>query len=791
MDKLKISRIGIKNFKHIEELFLDFSSKDLIVLDGPNGFGKTTIFDAVELILTGKINRIKNTADKRIGYSDILLVKNPDLDTEIKIEFSDEKNSFTIAKKIDSKKRYTPSDRKPDNWNIFETYYLENYQLNIEDGEPISVEEVGNKLSTENLERYFNLFYYVQQEENTMFLKQNAKDRMDEISQLFDTKKELSELDKLNSIKSQITSDRRRLEGVDGQIAVKSKALDLLKNEVKDIKKETMKEIDYFILMEEDENNINEWDKEIISINKDMRDKFLGELRSIYSLKRDFENFSKTEFNNKLYKYMGDADFLKFVVITTNFIEKYEVFISLKTIENELLKSKNKISKQNLATNLKIDYFKDLKRLLSLDINLENLQYYLTRLENLNLKMGELSSIAQELNTTRAVLMSHYEKIKSEFENTECPLCGQQYESYKGLIDSISNKEKTFSKMLDEESQEFNKLYEKLFEDYVEDILIIIDNYLNTEGNIVDQEFYDVLLQAIQKKSLITEFINWCNINDLDIQEFLYTDLTNLRNFDVNVYDLKEYLLSKTLIVESGYGNHENNKHILKTIFGDDISKANNVRLEDITKKAQYINYQYYFSNSQNFVNLEKEIRELTIKLDNLKIIDERVKNIISVYEDKIYNHWKKIIRDIEIPFYIYGGKIIQNYQRGCGLFIKESENYNQKSIKFISDIKTDHDAINYLSSGQLSGLVIALTLALNKVYGKKSIDLLMIDDPVQTMDEINIASLTELLRNEFYNKQIVISTHEEEVSRYIRYKFSKYNLKTLSYNLKNQIYSK
>ena len=179
-----------------------------------------------------------------------------------------------------------------------------------------------------------------------------------------------------------------------------------------------------------------------------------------------------------------------------------------------------------------------MKRLLSLDINLENLQYYLTRLENLNLKMGELSSIAQELNTTRAVLMSHYEKIKSEFENTECPLCGQQYESYKGLIDSISNKEKTFSKMLDEESQEFNKLYEKLFEDYVEDILIIIDNYLNTEGNIVDQEFYDVLLQAIQKKSLITEFINWCNINDLDIQEFLYTDLTNLRNFDVNVYDL-------------------------------------------------------------------------------------------------------------------------------------------------------------------------------------------------------------------------------------------------------------
>lgn len=104
--------------------------------------------------------------------------------------------------------------------------------------------------------------------------------------------------------------------------------------------------------------------------------------------------------------------------------------------------------------------------------------------------------------------------------------------------------------------------------------------------------------------------------------------------------------------------------------------------------------------------------------------------------------------------------------------------------------MKFDHDAINYLSSGQLSGLAIALTLALNKVYGEKSIDLIMIDDPVQTMDEINIASLTEILRNEFKEKQIIMSTHEEEVSRYIRYKFAKYNLNTKRINIKNEIYS-
>ena len=34
----------------------------------------------------------------------------------------------------------------------------------------------------------------------------------------------------------------------------------------------------------------------------------------------------------------------------------------------------------------------------------------------------------------------------------------------------------------------------------------------------------------------------------------------------------------------------------------------------------------------------------------------------------------------------------------------------------------------------------------------------LLIDDPVQTMDEINMASFVELLRNEFKDKQIFIN---------------------------------
>jgi exonuclease SbcC len=102
-------------------------------------------------------------------------------------------------------------------------------------------------------------------------------------------------------------------------------------------------------------------------------------------------------------------------------------------------------------------------------------------------------------------------------------------------------------------------------------------------------------------------------------------------------------------------------------------------------------------------------------------------------------------------PFYIYSGKIMQNYQRGLGLFIKERE--QAESIVFVFENSSDHDALNYLNSGQLSALVISFTLALNKVYGNNDLGVILIDDPVQTMDEINMASLTELLRNEFLDK--------------------------------------
>jgi len=43
-------------------------------------------------------------------------------------------------------------------------------------------------------------------------------------------------------------------------------------------------------------------------------------------------------------------------------------------------------------------------------------------------------------------------------------------------------------------------------------------------------------------------------------------------------------------------------------------------------------------------------------------------------------------------------------------------------------------------------------------------------------MDDINMASLVEVLRNDFSEKQIILSTHEDKVARYFTYKYLKHN---------------
>ena len=79
------------------------------------------------------------------------------------------------------------------------------------------------------------------------------------------------------------------------------------------------------------------------------------------------------------------------------------------------------------------------------------------------------------------------------------------------------------------------------------------------------------------------------------------------------------------------------------------------------------------------------------------------------------------------------------------------------------------------IKSALLGLSVYLLMIDSGGAFGLRNIGFILIDDPVQTMDDINIASFIEVLRNDFPEKQIILSTHETDKENYILYKFLKY----------------
>ena len=193
------------------------------------------------------------------------------------------------------------------------------------------------------------------------------------------------------------------------------------------------------------------------------------------------------------------------------------------------------------------------------------------------------------------------------------------------------------------------------------------------------------------------------------------------------------------------------------------------LRTEEIIKKKKaYLLHNWNRRKSQQMNQLTQEItklNELTLKYQKLKSQLEEIKKYLT--ESK-KNYLIQVISDVEILFYIYTGRIMQDNFYGRGLFLK---NVQGKYISFVTSYDSDVDALYKMSSGQLVALMMALLLSLNKLYSESKI--LAIDDPVQTIDDINIWGFVETLRHEFNDYQFLFSTHELSYGSFLRYKLS------------------
>jgi len=200
------------------------------------------------------------------------------------------------------------------------------------------------------------------------------------------------------------------------------------------------------------------------------------------------------------------------------------------------------------------------------------------------------------------------------------------------------------------------------------------------------------------------------------------------------------------------------------SLYKREITQRENV-IQSFEKTKEYKDSVLPFLKHEEFKRKEKTISEEKLFLEKEvypKLEQER--KSLSEYIDK----------QIESFFH---GKLINS------LYQKIDPHPIYKEIKFKCDFSTDKPRLNvfvidtngntsivptlYFSTAQLNilSLSIFLAKALNvKDNDGNSVDCIFIDDPIQSMDSINILSTIDLLRSISVNmgKQIVLATHDE-----------------------------
>ena len=768
---VKINRVYVQNYKLFEEKTICFAD-GLSVFDGPNGYGKTSIFDAVEFLITGKIDRVEKS-DVISGiksYSSNFLAKDSKKDVFIKGEFfdSEQEKVLIIALQIPAMSVISKKLNNPKNvCESAQAYVLGKFDLPFVDwGKPVSkqvIKEIRTQFfGSQNIEFYKNI-HYVQQEDRLAYFKNSEQNRITEINRLFGIEYEETALQKTESLSRQLSA---KIKKVNEEIA-------LLATDVKLIQENIIKEVDYVELLD----GKQAWDKRNLGFkgatSKALYEKYITELRALSVL----------------------AEFKDTYILDTEMRAYEEIPFDKRTVAIKAwaLEERNKeIFKRYYVINRNLKFFKE-QMALAEQQNYKEINYQkICDVLELNKEKVVFQNILQDLNSSLAnetglqksisklIELRNNLRSKSKsvdgWSNNTCPYCGQVWNDVDELDKKFCETERLIQESIGRENLAAKKYTNTLKTEFENKCLALIQGYISEyQKNEVVELFNDVKeLEQLRALAFKCEPILKRLNNKNEIELAWETDDYSYKNYAEIVLSetekIKRDFSAEYLNASSRYGFDE----LYRSYFAGK-NKLSFLDKEKIDLKIRYIQNQF----NASFDETIKKLNELCIQKEQL----DTLKNEINVYKDALkyaLNSYRdKVVKQIEVPFFLYSSRLLQSYQSGQGVMIQSSG----ESIRFCVP-GGEHDVLYTMSSGQLSAVLLSFSLALNKIYAGEKFNTLLIDDPIQCMDDINMLSFVELLRQEFNGIQIIMSTHEDTFSNFIRYKFGKFNKKCTQINL-------
>ena len=704
---MKIKKIYIQNFKVFTKATFKFENSHLLVLDGPNGFGKTSLFDAIELLLTGQIRRYVKLGEQTIKGSQTFseypfynqYAENEDLIIKAEIEHD--------SQLVVLERRAQKSDLS--NNHFFNSYKLyikedfENHNETLIENEIDYLQELLGKDFKEN----FEFLNYVEQEDSIYLLKCKDKDKQDSIAYLFNTQEFQNKITQYEEIKKKLlklcdTPAKAKLIEKENELAELADQLS------------SSDEVVYAKLFTEQSY---EWDKNEISFDVIKYADLLNEDGIITRIKDLINNklfFLDYQHNNEIEKLIGQSANLEKVL-------RYQKYLNNK---EELTKEKQLQEAQNFflvdLNAIDIDIVKsdklfiDPSKLLP-KIEVEILSNYVSDLNSLKVSATELTDLAtvqNQLNSTRESLSSKFKDFHYLTHSAgECILCGFDWKETDILLENITTQTEKIKTLVVASSGTITQQIQE-FKDKYTPIYTRIINIYQIE-NEIDIAFVNNLIT--QDDILINSLTHKLELAGVNLNLFLNSS-SNMTNV-LNTIGLLDTLKNLKKEIPSDIIKSHFSETFTQYFFSNKLNILD-FEVETIDKKTKYINWQYSKYQNKNFTLKASELKALQLQVTNASEKGDTIKRVSSVYKESLKKYNQKLINDIEILFHIYSGRIVQDFQGGLGLFIS-----NDKGIKFQTDPSKTYDAIFSMSSGQLSALIISFTLALNKKYSKNNWD--------------------------------------------------------------------
>ena len=646
---MKINKLVLKNFRsYEEETIFDFTTtnnKNIILVGGKNGAGKSTIFEAIKVCIYGPIaykyqgfnssyiSKIKSNINNNSLKNDSV---NAFVSIDIELTESTDKNTYTLLRE------WTYRDKKlNENFSVYKNH--SSYPLNEEE-----LNYFENYITSIISPKIFEFFFFDGEHLSDFFIGKNSNVHLKE------SLLSLCNFDTFDVLKNTIISNNRSSKNSNNEIEIAkenyikleetlrelyskeeilSNELQNVSNELEDLQQNQVKLDDEFrkkggILAEERDSlntRIIQLESRRSVINQNIKD-FCNEMLPFLIVKNNLINLEKqlkVENDSILYNHLKDKlnmDYIKNILIgkiDDSVLDSIAMTVSDSLVED--IKPDGYEDNFNSIYNLSNDESNTLSALIRNLLTADN-QPTLDSFEELRSIASELSDIRQKLNTSlEDNSLNDYLKSLSDL-TTKIAKLSENKTLLNGKFETLTDKINTTTVERDKSKAKYTELLQaNKVMDMSDNLILMLDDIISTLTDTKIKEIQNNFMNIFKKIIRKDNFIDFINIDD---------------KFNVSLYINKIYssLEIENLISNIGYDEMEKK---FGELFFQDLFKAYKVET-----KSEFLNA----INSNN----QSAFLDLRTKVDI---------NGFSSGEKQIYIlclYWALIkSSDIEIPFII------------------------------------------------------------------------------------------------------------------------------------------